>query len=90
MVNRCRCRTYTTHSVNGPEVLVSWIQRKCQRCCRFLSKHQQKYCSRCKPLMDKKVKRKDSKTRYYNKLEEYTLRAKVRYNPDRFNVGDLV
>jgi predicted amidophosphoribosyltransferase len=28
-------------------ILVSWIQRRCEKCGRFLSKLQSKYCSLC-------------------------------------------
>jgi hypothetical protein len=35
-------------------VLVSWRQRRCQICQRFLGKLQRKFCSRCRPIEDRK------------------------------------
>ena len=54
-------RTYL-HSkmVNGIRKgvnLVTWSQRRCEKCKRFLSKHQQKYCSTCQPKIRKEQMR---------------------------------
>ena len=45
-----RLRKYTTNGagkLRQLNVLVSWSQRTCILCHKFLSKHQQKYCSKC-------------------------------------------
>ena len=48
-------RTYTTHSENGKvfHPLVTWSQRQCEKCHRFIAKHQQKYCTKCAPAIEK-------------------------------------
>jgi hypothetical protein len=45
-----RTRKYTTlgaGKLRQLNVLVSWSQRTCILCHKFLSKHQQKYCTKC-------------------------------------------
>lgn len=37
-------RTYRNDNKNHKQILVSWIQRRCKVCGRFLSKRQGKYC----------------------------------------------
>lgn len=46
----------TNTKLNGKRILKTWIQRRCIICQRFLSKTQQRYCSKCKPLIVKKEK----------------------------------
>jgi len=55
MKERIWYRTYTQHIHNGKHIVVAWIQKQCEICKRFLSKHQLKYCSRC---ADKRIKEK--------------------------------
>jgi hypothetical protein len=90
-----RNRTYTKKSKNGKifEVLVTWTQDRCVRCKRFLSKHGQKFCDRCRLLKDKKQDLECSNRLYQissDFREERKLRAKVLRNADRFNVGDIL
>ena len=40
-----RYRTQT--HVEGKSVLLAWMQRRCRRCGRFLSKRQSVWCSEC-------------------------------------------
>jgi len=44
--------------------LVAWNQNKCIICGRFLNKLQRKYCSKCKPIMDKIISKLINKKRY--------------------------
>lgn len=65
-----------TYRWNGIKLVLStWIQRRCKKCQRFLSKEQLEYCSKCS----------DKMYPYGN-----SLRWRVRNNADKFNVGDLV
>jgi hypothetical protein len=84
---------------HNKHVLVSWIQLRCQRCKRFLSKRQLKYCDRCEKLgylernnaFFKSAKGKEANTRaYYKNREEKLLRANVYYNAERYEVGQIV
>ena len=110
-------RVFAENHVKGKRVisLLSWSQRRCVKCQRFLSKKQQKYCSKCKTIEDSKVSVRRQRSRYlndpiYHKLiNTYTteksrkyyhensevrelrkLRGKVRWNPERFDVGQIV
>ena len=40
-------RTYIKHKRGGKNILVTWSQRRCLRCQKFLSKRQEKHCSEC-------------------------------------------
>jgi hypothetical protein len=81
-------RTYTQHSMRGPKSVVTWSQRNCQRCKRFLGRRELKYCDRCR-LIIQKEQHKD-----YRHLAEYRedniLRARVYRHVDEINVGDYV
>ena len=46
-------RTYIQH-IHGKTTLVTWSQKRCVRCKRFLSMKQLKYCKRCAVVMHKK------------------------------------
>jgi hypothetical protein len=54
-------RVYTTK--NGKMVLVTWIQRRCVSCGRFLSKFRKKYCKNCYNLKDNK-RHRDNREQY--------------------------
>jgi rRNA maturation endonuclease Nob1 len=70
--------------LDGKQVhrLVTWSQRRCEKCQRFLNKHQQKYCASCVKIVEKE--------RSLNRKEERLLRGKIYWSPNRFNVGDYV
>lgn len=81
--------------------LIFWSQRRCIICQRFLSKHQNKYCSVCDDIVtikrssdwitnhpnNKKIN--DSIYREKNK-EQRNLRNFIYYHADNFNIGDLI
>jgi RNA polymerase subunit RPABC4/transcription elongation factor Spt4 len=79
-------RTYLHRRVNGIEtrILGTWAQRRCVKCQRFLSKHQQKYCSFCSDKIVKEQRREtalnwenNNRERHNkNQREEYRLRVK--------------
>jgi Zn finger protein HypA/HybF involved in hydrogenase expression len=82
-----RLRTYTKQK--GKLILLAWIDRRCKKCQRFLSKERHKYCPKCshKAILENK------RNRYWNNLElrEYMkLRARFYKYPDRFNIGDII
>ena len=54
--NRERCRSYSSLYIDGIRhvYLISWMNKQCERCGKFLKKKQKKYCSNCKIIMDKK------------------------------------
>ena len=88
-------RVYQGHKKDGVslQTLVSWSQRRCQRCHRFLSKKQFKFCAKCKPLNDKEVTAKIDREKYANDTEYRDLKKlkdKVYYNSDRFEIGQIV
>ena len=60
-------RVYTT--LKGIRKLVTWSQRRCLRCKRFLNKRQIKYCSKCKPIIRKENHTKRNSFRYHNDPE---------------------
>jgi hypothetical protein len=84
-------RTYTCHK-KGIMSLVTWTQRRCEKCKRFLSKHQQKYCSKCAPEKHK-VDSMERNRKYYKDSEfliKEKLRHKVYWNAEKFNIGDSI
>lgn len=50
-------RVFHEQKIKGKTILFlcTWVQRRCVVCQRFLGKRQMKYCSRCKPIEDRKV-----------------------------------
>ena len=58
--------------VNGKEVLSTWIQRRCNKCQRFLSNMQNLYCSKCaKKVNLENIKNNESSAEFrklYNRL----------------------
>jgi hypothetical protein len=75
-------RVYSTRKETGKKlVLVTWIQRRCVACQRFLSKHQIKYCDRCKPKENLRVKRIGSLTSYHK------THSNAKYLPQNGNRG---
>lgn len=82
-------RVYECHT----HKLLSWIDRRCVKCKRFLSKRQVKYCAKCAPIEQRKLSNQLKKERERNNpiyKEEHKLRDIVRLHPDRFSVGDVV
>jgi hypothetical protein len=74
-------------------VLLTWRQPVCQKCKRFLSKKQIKFCAKCKPLNDREVSTRTMKARYHNDSEfraEEKLRDYVCRHVDEISVGDIV
>jgi hypothetical protein len=75
-------------------VLISWVQRRCDRCHCFLSKEERKYCKRCFPKVHStQPDKRDYKSRClkdpYHKIRMY-LYCKVHRSADKFNVGDYI
>lgn len=75
-------RTYTVKRINGKcaQILLSWSHRRCQRCQRFLSKQQEKWCTKCA----EKVEKEQLKCREDKKLRDFVL-----YHADEFNIGEI-
>jgi len=80
----------TRYYSNGK--LISWIIKNCKDCGRFLNKYDHIYCSKCH---DKRNNERSIK-RYYKIRENlefkeiHRLRAKIRYDPEKYNMGDYV
>ena len=83
-------RVFKTITINGKKItkLVTWSQRRCERCKKFLSKRQKKYCKKCSYIVYREDTLKSRRKPLYR--EEGRLRAKVEWHADSFNVGDLV
>jgi hypothetical protein len=65
--------------------LVTWIQRRCRDCKRFLNKEQKVYCSLCSKKRERHSKRKKTEgTRFY----KATWTAVYRH-ANQLNVGDI-
>ena len=87
-------RIYTEH-LKGTGELVSWIQRRCLVCKRFLGKREQKFCKD-----HRKVNHKESMNKYlgsdkyslyaYSYREVDALRHKVYSHADEFKIGDYI
>jgi hypothetical protein len=65
--------------------LVAWIDRHCTRCGRFLLKNTK--FSICHACGDKHIYEYKHSLEY---REQCKLRSRVQYNPNRFNVGDIL
>jgi hypothetical protein len=52
MSMRIYYRTYDKRKVDGKPstILKTWIQRKCERCKKFLSKREKRFCDSCREL----------------------------------------
>jgi hypothetical protein len=55
---------YRTFNRSGD--VVTWIQRRCKICQRFLGKKEIKFCDRCRPKEDLKVRVKRMINRYHS------------------------
>lgn len=67
-------RRYIQHTFKGKNKLVSWIQRRCVMCNRFLSLHQRKYCRKCSHKLNIEY------TKRWNNMHPENLRiAKKRF-----------
>ena len=62
---------------NMKSELVTWSQRRCEKCQRFLAIHQQKFCAKCKPVNDREVSARIMRERYRTN-PEYRERTKFR------------
>lgn len=83
---------------DGHHILISWVDRKCKRCGRFLKKigtslgvcHK---CAKKKRLEDNRKKSKEFLNSEYGK-EYNRLHGKVVYylstNPDKYKIGDYI
>jgi len=72
---KSECRTYTVHIHNGPHVLVTWRQRRCCICQKYLGKHQQKHCYKCA--------RKQRLEYSTEKFKEWRIKNREYYNERR-------
>lgn len=95
-------RTYSTNSSHHHRLL-TWTQRRCVKCQRFLSKLQKKYCKDCTKIADKESQRKYESTRpkrlvyIRNYRREHAdvrklgnLRGFVRNHADELQVGAII
>ena len=57
----------STHNLDGSRSIISWMQRRCIRCQRFLTKQQQQFCSKCSSI----ERRKERETWRINNPEKY-------------------
>ena len=55
MSNHEHSRSYTQHTYRGKHEVVTWFQKRCVVCKRFLSKRQEKYCGKCAPIQKKRI-----------------------------------
>lgn len=81
-------RVFLHTCIGGKKIskLLTWSQRRCEICQRFLAKHQLKYCVECAD----KVHEEQVKEFHKRNSSEKKLRDFVRFNADKFNVGDIV
>lgn len=72
-------RRYTYHQRGGRKELVAWIQNRCGKCGRFLTKRQTKYCKQCKyPALleyERELYRQGRKMPKRNKYDFHKLRT---------------
>jgi len=69
------CRNYS----NGK--LVSWSQRRCIECLRFLGKYEHKHCSKCRNKMELRWQKEHPERRWYLRhREEDRKRAREYYH----------
>lgn len=75
---RVNYRRYIQHHRNKPVELLTWIQRRCIICQRFLSKKQQKYCFRCsKKVIYLKNVRRSQKRKYSKNIIRELVNIKI-------------
>jgi len=70
--------------------LVSWSQKRCKICQRFLSLKQIKYCDRCADKVHREQSIKSSKENYPKHFSKHRLRNLVYRHADTINIGDIV
>jgi len=72
--------------------LVTWSQKRCKICQRFLSIKQQKYCDKCAEKVKKEQDKGCNRKRHMNPdfVSENKLRSFVYRNADKLNVGDII
>jgi hypothetical protein len=87
-----KLRLYSYKIYNGYRILISWGQRRCIKCQRFLSKRELKYCKDCAKTANREQKKLNMKK--YGCTTEYreyhNLQTKIYTNPYRYKVGDIV
>lgn len=87
-------KKYTTKIINGikKNILVTWTQRRCKICQRFLSMKQKLHCDRCRNRLDLEQGYRSNKN--FGETQEgkeyYKLRNFVKYHSNEFNVGDMI
>jgi len=59
-----KLRSYTQH-IQGKSILKAWIQKRCQKCQRFLGLHSKDYCPKCQKERENKWLRKYAKKKYW-------------------------
>jgi predicted nucleic acid-binding Zn ribbon protein len=66
-------KTFTHKVINGVRswVVVTWTQRRCVKCKRFISGHKQKYCSECREIVVKEQQTKADKNWKISHREKY-------------------
>jgi hypothetical protein len=82
-------RVFKDQYIQGKTVskLASWSDRHCERCQRFLSKKQLKYCSRCAPIIHNQQVKKNR----VNPERRAILRLRnfLYYHASELKVGDI-
>ena len=70
---------------DGKEVLVSWVQRRCKKCQRFLSNMQNIYCSTCARKAFLEAVRNNESCKEFRELQRKLYRKM-----DKIEVGQYV
>jgi hypothetical protein len=96
------CRVFEQKHVNGKttHLLLSWSQKRCIKCQRFLAKHQKEYCAECAKKAEKErdklfYGRHPNYMSYLRDInperrEQDRLRAFVYSHADELEVGQIV
>jgi predicted amidophosphoribosyltransferase len=101
-MNHLHNRTYTRHFHNGKSSVVTWVQNRCQKCQRFLSKERTKFCERCSDKVTKRRYELSSRGKEVRRIGQRVrrlnseirsldiLRSKIYRHADELQVGDIV
>ena len=77
-------RRYTKHIHNGKNILVSWIQRRCIKCQRFINnKTSKEVCSKCAKT-NRKIYRQSEKSKDYQRAYSFLWWRKLL----KYYIGD--
>ena len=70
--SRPQYRTYTQHKRGGQHELVTWMQRRCKVCGRFIGSHGQFLCKSCS-IERRKQREKQYHLERYNQVYYYSF-----------------